>query len=220
MRIGLFGGTFDPIHYGHLDVARAARTALALDEVWVVPACVPPHRTAPHASAAHRFAMAAIAIEDEAGLRMSDIEMESDGPSYTTSTLDRLEAAGIATCTLFLITGVDAFRDIRSWKGYPALIDRCHIVVVSRPGAAATRVREEMPELSGRMHETPCTVPAAPSIFLVDAPTAPVSSTGVRHAIAARESLDALVPPRVAAYITRQALYGGDGPVGSRKGHA
>jgi nicotinate-nucleotide adenylyltransferase len=220
MRIGLFGGTFDPIHLGHLDVARAARQALTLDEVWVVPARVPPHRSTPHASAAHRFAMTALAVEDEAGLRMSDVEMESDGPSYTTSTLDRLEAAGANTRALFLITGADAFKDIRSWKGYPALIDRCHIVVVSRPGYAAARARTEIPELADRMHETPCTVPAAPSIFLVDAPTAPVSSTGVRRAIADRESLDALVPPRVAAYIVRHGLYGGAGPVGSRKGHA
>jgi nicotinate-nucleotide adenylyltransferase len=220
MKIGLFGGTFDPIHHGHLDVARAARQALALDEVWLVPACVPPHRTTPHASAAHRFAMVALAIEDDAGLRVSDVEMESDSPSYTIATLDRLEASGVDMRSLFLITGVDAFKDIRSWKGYPALLTRCHIVVVSRPGLTALQMRTEMPELADRMHETPCTVPPAPSIFLVDAPTAPVSSTGVRQAIAARESLDALVPPRVAAYITRQALYGGDGPVGSRKGHA
>lgn len=219
MRLGLLGGTFDPIHLGHLDLARAARAALDLDEVWIVPARKPPHRTAPHASAAHRFAMAALAIDDEIGFRMSDLDMDTAGPSYTIDTLDRLAAAGWQPGDLFFITGVDAFRDVPSWKAYPALLDRCHFVVISRPGAGVAQVKAAMPALAPRMVVPPCTTPPGPSIFLVDAQTAPVSSTAVRQVLGAGGSLDALIPPRVAAYIARHGLYSAD-RVESRKGHA
>src|SRR6187402_2740172 len=137
MRLGLFGGTFDPMHQGHLDVAEAARRALQLSCVWVVPARVPPHRRAPAASAAHRFAMAAIACANAPGLLLSDLEMEDATPSYTEGTLDRLPSLGVNVGTLFLVTGADAFRDIQTWKGFPGILDRCHFVVVSRPGHSA-----------------------------------------------------------------------------------
>jgi nicotinate-nucleotide adenylyltransferase len=207
MKVGLFGGTFDPIHRGHLDVAQAARTSLGLDWVWVIPARVPPHRTLPQASAAHRFAMAALAIDSETGLRLSDVEMGTDGPSYTVATLDRLETRGLASHSTYFITGADAFRDIASWKAYPALLDRCHFVAVSPPGCPADSLRQVLPALAGRMHDVPCTIPASPSIFLVDAPTAPVSSTGVRTAIARRESIADMVAAPVARYIEREGLY-------------
>lgn len=207
MKLGLFGGTFDPIHCGHLDVARAAQQALALDVVWLIPARTPPHRTRPHASAAHRFAMTALAVAAEPGMRLSDVEMDVEGPSYTVETLDRLEARGLSGTDVFFITGADAFKDIASWKAYPALLDRCHFVVVSRPGCRAAAMRTELPALAARMVDAPCAVPARASIFLVDAPTAPVSSTQVRHALAGHEPLEGLIPTPVAAYIARQALY-------------
>jgi nicotinate-nucleotide adenylyltransferase len=207
MTIGLFGGTFDPIHQGHLDVAQAARRALALDVVWMIPARLPPHRRPPLASAAHRFAMVAMAIESEEGLRVSDLEMDAEGPSYTVTTLDRLEAHGLDHRGLFFITGADAFKDIETWKGYPGVLDRCHFVVVSRPGLPAVDLRAALPGLAGRMREAPCSVSAAPSIFLVAAPTAPVSSTGVRQAIRERRPLSGLVPARVAGHIERHGLY-------------
>src|SRR5690349_1230639 len=134
MRLGLFGGTFDPVHAGHLDVAQAARRALALDEVWMVPARLPPHRVAPVASAAHRFAMVSLAVQDQDGLLASDLEMETPGPSYTSDTLSRLEQRGVALSSVFFVIGADAFRDIPAWKDFPAVLGRCHYVVVSRPG--------------------------------------------------------------------------------------
>jgi nicotinate-nucleotide adenylyltransferase len=207
MTVGLFGGTFDPIHNGHLDVARAARGALGLSEVWVVPARLPPHRNLPVASAAHRFAMAALAIVDDDGLVLSDLEMDTDGPSYTTHTLDRLIERGVDTRALCLITGADAFLDIRSWKDYPQLLDRCHFAVVSRPGTSALTLPSALPDLAGRMELAAPVLPSRPRILLVDAPTAPVSSTDVRRARAAGQSLAGLVPPAVAAYIDRHALY-------------
>jgi nicotinate-nucleotide adenylyltransferase len=207
MTVGLFGGTFDPIHNGHLDVARAARGALGLSEVWVVPARLPPHRSLPVASAVHRFAMAALAIVDDDGLVLSDLEMDTDGPSYTTDTLDRLTKRGIDTRVLCLITGADAFLDIRSWKDYPQLLNRCHFAVVSRPGTSALTLPSALPDLAGRMEPATPVLPPRPRILLVDAPTAPVSSTDVRRARAAGQSLAGLVPPAVAAYIDRHALY-------------
>ena len=207
MQTGILGGTFDPIHLGHLDVAEAALHALHLDIVHLMPARQPPHRGAPRASAAHRFAMAALAAQDRSGLVVSDFEMDVDGPSYTSGTLDRLEARGLKTTALFLITGADAFRDITTWKDYPALLDRAHFVVVSRPGCPAPGLRRLLPDLSRRMCETPCEIPARPGIFLVDAPTAPVSSTDVRDRLNRGESIDGLVPLAVKSYIEKQSLY-------------
>lgn len=207
MMVGLLGGTFDPIHVGHLDVARAARQVLKLDVVWLVPSRLPPHRGAPQASAAHRFAMAALAAQHEDGILVSDLEMDAPGPSYTTGTLDRLAARGWDLGTVCFITGADAFRDIAAWKGYPAVLDRCHFAVVSRPGVPAHTLGQALPELAARMIAAPCALPSQPSILLVDTPTSPVSSTDVRAAIAAGAPLDGLLPPGVADHISRHGLY-------------
>ena len=221
MKIGLFGGTFDPMHVGHLDVVRAARQALGLDVVWLVPARVPPHRRPPHASASHRFAMAALAIQAEPGVLLSDIEMEATGPSYTTATLDRIEARGWSLGTYVFIIGADAFRDIEAWKDYPRVLDRCHFAVVSRPGIPATALREALPALADRMRDVSSSGPGGrpvsaettagrPGILLVDAPTSSVSSTDIRRAIPRGGSLDGLLPPGVASYIARHGLYRDD----------
>jgi nicotinate-nucleotide adenylyltransferase len=207
MRTGVFGGTFDPMHTGHLDVALAAQRALALDVVQVMPARWPPHRSPPVVSASHRFAMAALAVQGHAGLVLSDLEMEAEGPSYTSATLDRLSAQGIDLTGLFLIAGADAFRDIASWKDYPGILDRTHFVVVSRPGCAAPTLRHRLPDLAGRMIATPCEIPSRPRIFLVDAPTAPVASTAVRERLARGQAIDGLVAPAVKTYIETQDLY-------------
>lgn len=206
-RRGLLGGTFDPIHVGHLDVAEAALRALGLDSLWLVPARVPPHRRPPQASAAHRFAMVSLAVAGRQSLLASDLEMDSDGPSYTAATLDRLAARGEDTSSLFLVTGADAFREIETWMGYPHLLDRCHFVVVSRPGSPAPALRVALPSLADRMIDTPTALTERPAILLVDAPTAPVSSTEVRRRIAAGAPVDGLVPDTVAAHISRHRLY-------------
>ena len=206
MRVGLLGGTFDPIHLAHLDVAHAAARALRLDAVTLMPASVPPHRSTPVASAAHRFAMAALAVMEHRSLRISDVEMASPGPAYTTDTLDRLEARGVDLSTVFLVTG-DAFREIATWKGYPQLLDRCHFAVVSRPGCPAPGLRTLLPDLSSRCVDPDCENPRQPSIFLVDAPTPAISSTDVRRRCFAGESIDGLVPASVAQYIHRHRLY-------------
>ena len=210
VRLGWLGGTFDPIHDGHLDVARAARRALTLSEVHLVPARVPPHRAAPHASAAHRLAMVTLVAALHDWLRVSTIELDSGDPSYTADTLDRLAASGVDLRTLHVITGADAFAGILTWKRAMQLLDRCHFVVVSRPGHPAPALRRALPGLASRMIDPNGCVPSAqPSIFLVDAPTAPVSSTEVRARAATGHSLEGLVPPTVATYIEQHGLYRG-----------
>jgi nicotinate-nucleotide adenylyltransferase len=209
-RLGWLGGTFDPIHCGHLDVALAARTALKLEHVYLVPARVPPHRGAPVASTADRLAMVTLAAGTQEWLRVSDIELIEPGPSYTMDTLDRLEAQGMDLPLLHVITGADAFAEILTWKGAPGLLDRCPFVVVSRPGYPAPALRQVLPALAPRMIDAgDCDLPARPGIFLVDAPTAPVTATEVRARASSKSSLEGLVPEAVASYINRHELYQG-----------
>jgi nicotinate-nucleotide adenylyltransferase len=208
MTIGLLGGTFDPIHLGHLDVGRAAQRALDLDEIWIVPARRPPHRHRPLASAAHRFAMAALALAGEPRFRLSDIEMDRQGPSYTIDTLGALETDHRPGRAFVFVIGADAFRDVPSWRAFPAVLDRVHFVVVSRPGHRATGLRAALPALASRMVDVPCAIPAHPSILLLDAPTADVSSTDVRHRLLTGQPVTGLVPDVVAAYVEKHGLYG------------
>ena len=212
-RVGVLGGTFDPVHFGHVDAAAAACRALDLDHVLLMPARVPPHKAAaPLASAYHRFAMAALAAADWAELRVSDIELREAGPSYTSWTLDRLAGAGLRPSQLFFITGTDAFAEITSWRDYPDLLARSHFVVVSRPGNAADRMPQRLPALAGRMHAPDRTAPdpgaGATRIWLVSAPTRDVSSSAVRASIERGQAVERLVPATVATHIARHDLYG------------
>ena len=207
MRRGILGGTFDPIHFGHLDVAGAAAQALALPEILIVPSLVPPHRHTPVASAPHRFAMAALAVQDRSGVSVSDLEMHGTGPSYTSALLDRLAAQGTDLREIYFVTGADAFRDIETWKDYPAILDRCHFVAVSRPGCPAGSLRDTLPRLASRMTAAPGAPSGPVAIHLVDAPTAAVSSTDVRRRIQQGLPISDLVPAAVAAHIARHGLY-------------
>jgi nicotinate-nucleotide adenylyltransferase len=213
-RIGLVGGTFDPFHLGHLAVAHAARFTLALDQVRIVPASIPPHRAAqPRTSAAHRFAMAALGIANQPGLFVDDIELAAGGPSYTASTLARFHALGVKASQLFFITGADAFAEIATWREYPRVLDLAHFVVISRPGRAAAALRRELPSLAPRMRDVGTGAGTAVlddtqlSILLIDAPTPNVSGTHVRELAAAGQPLTGLVSPLVAGHIVRHHLY-------------
>ena len=151
--------------------------------------------------------MAALATRTRPGFLVSDLEMEDASPSYTSVTLDRLAARGDDTRTLFFITGADAFQEIETWLNYPAILDRCHFVAVSRPGRPVSELRKLLPQLADRMCAPTAVVPSTPSIFLVDAPTAAVSSTMIRDRLRNGESIASLVPADVAAYIDRHGLY-------------
>ena len=114
-RVGLLGGMFDPIHHGHLDVARAAEAAVRLTELLILPSRNPPHRPQPVASSHHRFAMAAMAIAGHPRWRALDVELRDDSPSYTSETLRRFHAEGYTASELVFITGADAFLEIATW---------------------------------------------------------------------------------------------------------
>lgn len=212
-RIGLLGGTFDPIHLGHLSAAAAAREALGLDHVLLLPSHVPPHRPQPFASTPHRFAMVSLAVDGEEGLLASDLELTAAGPSYTSATLDRLLALGWTPSQLFFITGADAFAEIATWRDYPAFLQKASFVVVSRQGRDASTMREALPALASCMLDGEDAASSAraethePRILLVNRPTPDVSSTAVRARAAAGQPLAGLVPDAVARHIRRHGLY-------------
>jgi nicotinate-nucleotide adenylyltransferase len=221
MRLGLLGGTFDPIHRGHLDAGRVARRSLGLDRVLLVPARVPPHRAGgPHASGYHRFAMAVLAAQDAEGFEVSDIELASPGPSYTAQTLREFRRLGLDASQMFFISGVDAFADIATWHDYPELLDLAHWVVVARPGHAIADLAARLPEVVGRFEcrDTDAIPPASTAdrtrVWLVEATTTDVSSTELRRRIRANEPFDDLAPFAVTRHIRHHGLYQAPSPAG------
>jgi nicotinate-nucleotide adenylyltransferase len=215
-RIGILGGTLDPIHCGHMAAAVAARDAFDLSEVLVLPSGIPPHRTVqPLASPFHRFAMASLAVSGVPALFASDDELRLEGPSYTADTLDRQHARGLEASQIFFITGADAFAEIATWKRYPEVIDLANFVVVSRPGHRIDALPSRLPALADRMQQAlrpgsgQAGTPAAarPSIYLLQAPTPDVSSTIVRERLRRSEPVSGLVPPLVEQHIRQHRLY-------------
>lgn len=216
-RVGVLGGTFDPIHLGHLEAAEAARRALGLDEILIVPARISPHRPAlPAVSAYHRFAMVALAIAHRQRYRACDLELDADALSYTAVTLARLADAGLRRSELWFVTGADAFAEISTWKDYPAILDRSHFAVVSRPGHSLEALHSRLPSAADRVRairagdtiDIGAGVGDAPlGVFLVEAATPEISSTDIRRRLAAGRSIAGLVPGEVEEYIQRHRLY-------------
>lgn len=187
MRLGVLGGTFDPIHLGHLRAAEAAREALALDRVWFVPAHRPPHREPPAASALDRYAMVCLATADHEAFVASDAELRREGPSYTVDTLALLRAERPAD-QLVLIVGSDSFREMHAWKEPARLAALCQVAVVARPGEAGRDAASE-------------------TVRHVDAAGLPVSASEVRQLLGQGRSVRYLVPSAVADYIVKRGLY-------------
>jgi nicotinate-nucleotide adenylyltransferase len=191
MKLGILGGTFDPIHNGHVAAAEAAQAALELDRILLVPSRIPPHRSTPvTASADHRLAMAHLVASGHAGWEASRIELDREGPSYTFDTLTALSAA--TGTQLFFILGADAFGEIATWYRYPAVLDLANFVVVSRPGITLDSFGAHVPTAR---------------VILVEADTPDISSTDIRRRARAGEPLGGLVPEAVAAYIAAHRLY-------------
>jgi nicotinate-nucleotide adenylyltransferase len=208
-RVGILGGTFDPIHCGHIDMGRAAWNALGLTTLIAIPAHIPPHRDQPSASSHHRFAMVALAIAAESRWRVSDVELRTEAPSYTSDTLARFHERGYGASEMFFIIGTDAFADIARWKDYPLILSRASFAVVSRPGYSVTQLPERLPFLKPRMVQTPADITSQTEarVFLIDAPTANVSSTAIRQHRAAGRSIAGMVVPSVEQHIERHRLY-------------
>jgi nicotinate-nucleotide adenylyltransferase len=212
-RLGVLGGTFDPVHYGHLDAAAAAQAALGLHEILFVPSHDPPHRSVdPHASGFHRLAMLALAIDGQPGYRVSDLELSRPGPTFTADTLRALHAQGWAAAQIFFIIGADAFAEIASWREYPAVIEGAHFAVISRPGVTLNTALERAPELRARVRDVRHDPVKAPDtgVYLVEAETRDISSTVIRGRLAARRSIADLMPEAVARHIEAHHLYGTD----------
>jgi nicotinate-nucleotide adenylyltransferase len=213
-RIGLLGGTFDPIHSGHLDLATAAHAVLGLTELLVIPANVPPHRPMPFTSSFHRFAMVAAAVAGRPGWQASDLELRHETPSYTVTTLRRFHDGGYAASELFFLIGADAFAEIATWRDYPGLLDYAHFAVVSRPRFAVAELPARLLALADRMVPVARAqeVPAGPSIILIERQTADVSSTAIRTTLARGESIAGMVDARVQQHIEQHGLYGSSTP--------
>lgn len=209
-RVGLLGGTFDPVHEGHLSAARAAWSALGLDRMLFVPSRQPPHRAdRPRATASHRFAMVALAVADHPGWEACDLELEREGPSYSFDTLGALHASGCDPRQLYFVIGSDAFADITSWSRYPDVLDAAHFVVIARPGTPLASLESRVPALRSRIVPVAALGSATrPSIACLEVTTPDVSSTEIRsHAADGDAGLASLVPAPVAAHILQHRLY-------------
>ena len=208
-RLGILGGTFDPVHMGHMDLADAAYGALGLTGMVLVTANVPPHRPQPVTSAYHRFAMVAFAVQERPDWRAADLELRYDAPSFTSRTLARFNDRGYQPIELFFVIGADAFFEIESWRDYPNILEAAHFAVVSRPRASVREVPERLPHLTSRLVTRPIDAlsSAIPLIILLDALTADVSSTAIRDRRAAGEPITGLVLPRVEQHIEQHGLY-------------
>ena len=212
-RLGVLGGTFDPVHFGHLDAAAAARAALGLDDILFMPSHDPPHRPVdPRATAFQRFALVALAIDGLPGYRVSDEELRRQGSSYTSDTLRALHAAGWSPLQIFFILGADAFAEIASWHQFPAVLDAANFAVIARPGTTIDGALARTPALRSRVRPPTPDALAGPAtgVFLVEAATRDVSSTDIRARLAARQSIDDLVPSSVARHIAAHHLYGAE----------
>jgi nicotinate-nucleotide adenylyltransferase len=229
MNIALFGGTFDPIHRGHLKVARAAAIKFKLKEVWFVPADIPPHKQkTPVISFHHRYAMVALGLAGEKDFLPSLVEApEYDGnsgrgPNYSVDTVRRVKASLGKSDRLYFLIGMDAFRDIAQWHEAESLLRECDFIVAARPGYDLADVASSLPQ-SLRPSD------AVTKVFRkqkIDGPLAlsgitlhmlpetheNVSATQIRNAAGKGGALKRLVPDTVAEYIQKERLYRGSNP--------
>lgn len=196
--LAIFGGTFDPIHNGHLSVATAVQSVLKPERMVFVPAGNPPHKQKHHITGAeHRWNMVSLAVKEGVGWTVSRVDIDRQGPHYSVDMVQilRREFAAGAKDTYFII-GADSLADILSWHKPQELVDQCRLVAVHRPGVqpAIERLVSAIPQLSVRL-------------TWVEMPPVPISATEIRQRVARGESVSGMVPPVVAKYIARNGLY-------------
>lgn len=222
-RIGVYGGTFDPIHNGHLRVAEEIVRAFDLDQMLMAPAVVPPHkRKQVISSPFHRLAMLALATSDRPRFFVSTIELEAPERPYTIETLGRLQSE-FRDARLFFLMGGDSFRDITMWREYERILTEYDCIVAMRPGVSvpgsstedagagaaahlARHVQERVTDLRPRRNPAKEML-ASPRIYLTDYVAMDISSTELRESVARGERIQQFVPARVAEYIEKYRLY-------------
>lgn len=197
MRLGIYGGTFDPIHYGHLLLAERCREELQLDEVWFIPAGNPPHKQGQVMTPARsRAAMVEFAVSGFPEFRVSRIEMERGGPSYTVQTLEQLRATDPSR-EVFLLMGADSIAELVTWKDPARILELSQVVAVNRAG--------ESPDLSSLRELLKQTVR---TVRTVEMPAMGVSASEIRARVAQGKSIRFLTPRPVEMYIRQHKLYG------------
>ncbi|MFZ3264176.1 MAG: nicotinate-nucleotide adenylyltransferase [Terriglobales bacterium] len=225
MNIGLFGGSFDPIHRGHISLAQAAARRYSLRQVLFVPGNMPPHKQKqPLTAFVHRYAMVALATQDDKqfvpSLLEAPAEQGGSGPNavnYSIDTVRRLKASLKKSDRFFFLIGIDAFRDIAKWREARALLGECDFVVASRPGYSLRDVAEALPEdlrppssVTRPFHKQPAIgdlVLPGVTLHLLDGVHQNVSATVIRAAAAQGKALARWLDPRVAAYVKKTGLY-------------
>lgn len=215
-RAAIYGGTFDPVHNGHLKVARRVQQLFGLDEVILVPAYVPPHkRGAGITSAFHRFAMLALATENDRQVRVSTLELEQPERPYAVETVARMQEQLGSEVRLFFVMGADSWAEITTWREWQQLLTMCDHIVVTRPGYDVTPGCDsitgitDVSGMSAGEVQAIVSEPLSPRVFVTGAVFEDVSATAIRAAAreAKADELTKMVPPEVAAYIEKYELY-------------
>ena len=214
--VGILGGTFDPIHFGHLRLAQEAAQALKLGGVRFVPSATPPHRALPRVSAEHRLEMVGLALRGNPLFSVDARELRRAGPGYTVDTLSELRRELGTMAPICLLVGADAFLDLATWSRWHQLFELAHIVVAHRPGYPVDTWQHRMPqplarEYGVRTMAQPLSVHLAPAGGIVVVPIAAldISSTRIRECLQTGTSPRYLLPDSVLDYIERNTLYAG-----------
>jgi nicotinate-nucleotide adenylyltransferase len=216
LKIGLFGGTFNPIHLGHLRSAEEVREAFALDRIYFVPAASPPHKSANGlASAAHRLRMVELAVADNPYFSTSAVELERPGMSYSVDTI-RYFLATVRPSSLLFIVGIDAFRELATWKEYTAIPGLCDLLVTSRPGMPTPPPEQFLPVALKTLfwYDSASNVyrhSSGHSLILYEIAGLDIAASTIREKLHHGKSIRYLVPLAVEAYITHHALYRSEG---------
>lgn len=197
IRLGLFGGTYNPIHQGHVQAAEKVRDRFQLDQVWFIPSHIPPHKSNDEvASPEHRMNMVRLAVTGLPGLIPSSIEIEDEGTSYSILTLGKIKKQ-FPTAGLYFILGVDAFIEIDTWRAYEQVMEQCRFIVISRPGYDLEKAKEV---LDGAYLN---------KIYLMPIQALDISSSLIREKLKAGGPISGLVPLPVEEYIKEHNLYQG-----------
>ena len=224
MRIGLFGGTFNPIHLGHLKAIKRVKEEFPLDKIYIIPSAIPPHKDRTDvADADDRYEMVRIAVRNDSAIKefvdISDVELKRSGPSYTIDTVLHYKSIMPADYSFYLILGMDAFLEVNTWKSYMDLLDIIPFIVITRPEIGNYKKDEKCSaveeflftkisgkyrynsKICGYIHDNKKT------IFVFDVSPLDISSTMIRSHVRKGKAINALVPPAVESFIKKKRLY-------------